>query len=236
MVMRIQVVTGRPAALRTAFAERVAELRREDPLAPITVLVGASLQRPLLQRWLAAQARRARERADPDARRPGSAARRAAARRRRSAGRCRRWPTGCCSPTSRASTRGTSRRSPRRRGSARRCSAWCGSCAARAMTSRTSARCWTARPTRPRRPGRWRRSWPTFEQRRAGFYGPDDALLAAEPGAARRARAARLGDARPPAGARARCCTASPSGCRSTSTCPTCPPRQTRRWPSCGRG
>ena len=42
-----------------------------------------------------------------------------------------------------------------------------------------------------------------FEQRRSGFYGPDDALLAAEPGAARRARAARLGDARPAAGARA---------------------------------
>ena len=55
LVMRIQVVTGRPAALRAAFAERVAELRREDPLAPITVLVGASLQRPFLQRWLAAR-------------------------------------------------------------------------------------------------------------------------------------------------------------------------------------
>jgi RecB family exonuclease len=39
--------------LRAALAERVAELRREDPLAPMTVLVGASLQRPFLARWLA---------------------------------------------------------------------------------------------------------------------------------------------------------------------------------------
>ena len=49
------MVTGRPAALREALALRVAELRLVDPLAPITVLVGASLQRPFLQRWLAAR-------------------------------------------------------------------------------------------------------------------------------------------------------------------------------------
>lgn len=53
----IKVINGRPAALRTAMAERVAELRREDPLAPISVLVGASLQRPFLGRWLAAELR-----------------------------------------------------------------------------------------------------------------------------------------------------------------------------------
>jgi hypothetical protein len=33
----------------------VRELRVTDPLAPITVLVGASLQRPFLERWLAAR-------------------------------------------------------------------------------------------------------------------------------------------------------------------------------------
>jgi ATP-dependent helicase/nuclease subunit B len=49
----MRVITGRPAALRVALAERVAELRRADPLSPITVLVGASLQRPFLARWLA---------------------------------------------------------------------------------------------------------------------------------------------------------------------------------------
>ena len=53
--MGIRVITGPPVALREAVADRVAELRREDPLAPISVLVGTSLQRPYLQRWLAAQ-------------------------------------------------------------------------------------------------------------------------------------------------------------------------------------
>ena len=49
----IRVVSGEPASLYAAFAERVAELRRIDPLTPITVLVGTSLQRPFLHRWLA---------------------------------------------------------------------------------------------------------------------------------------------------------------------------------------
>ena len=49
----LQVITGRGAGLRDALAERVVSLRAEDPLEPITVLVGASLQRPFLQRWLA---------------------------------------------------------------------------------------------------------------------------------------------------------------------------------------
>jgi ATP-dependent helicase/nuclease subunit B len=53
-VQGLSVITGRPRNLRFALAERVAELRRDDPLEPITVLVGASLQRPYLQRWLAA--------------------------------------------------------------------------------------------------------------------------------------------------------------------------------------
>ena len=52
----MRVHSGRPAALRMALAERVAELRADDPLEPISVLVGASLQRPFLQRWLAASA------------------------------------------------------------------------------------------------------------------------------------------------------------------------------------
>jgi CRISPR/Cas system-associated exonuclease Cas4 (RecB family) len=49
-----RVITGRPSALRSALAARVGELRGRDPLAPITVLVGASLQRPYLARSLAA--------------------------------------------------------------------------------------------------------------------------------------------------------------------------------------
>lgn len=51
----MRVICGRPPALREALAERVAELRREDPLAPIWLLVGASLQRPFLDRWLASE-------------------------------------------------------------------------------------------------------------------------------------------------------------------------------------
>jgi RecB family exonuclease len=49
------VISGQPAALRRALADRVAELRRTDPLSPITLLVGTSLQRPFLARWLAAR-------------------------------------------------------------------------------------------------------------------------------------------------------------------------------------
>jgi len=51
----MRVITGRPDALSAALAERVGELRREDPLEPISILVGASLQRPYLARWLAAR-------------------------------------------------------------------------------------------------------------------------------------------------------------------------------------
>ncbi|MGO9960945.1 MAG: PD-(D/E)XK nuclease family protein [Solirubrobacteraceae bacterium] len=51
----LRVISGAPSPVRAALAERVAELRRADPLSPITVLVGASLQRPFLQRWLAAR-------------------------------------------------------------------------------------------------------------------------------------------------------------------------------------
>jgi ATP-dependent helicase/nuclease subunit B len=51
----LRVITGRPAALRTALAERVTELRGQDALAPISILVGTSLQRPHLSRWLAAR-------------------------------------------------------------------------------------------------------------------------------------------------------------------------------------
>jgi ATP-dependent helicase/nuclease subunit B len=50
-----RVVTGTPAALRSALADRVRELRGQDPLAPITILVGTSLQRPYLARDLAAR-------------------------------------------------------------------------------------------------------------------------------------------------------------------------------------
>jgi RecB family exonuclease len=49
------VITGRPATLRESLTTRIAEFRQQDPLAPLTVLVGSSLQRPYLARWLAAR-------------------------------------------------------------------------------------------------------------------------------------------------------------------------------------
>jgi RecB family exonuclease len=52
---QLTITLGRPGALRDALAERVAELRAADPLTPITLLVGASLQRPYLARWLASR-------------------------------------------------------------------------------------------------------------------------------------------------------------------------------------
>ena len=51
----LNIVSGPPLALTEELAGRVRELRAVDPLSPITVLVGASLQRPFLQRWLAAR-------------------------------------------------------------------------------------------------------------------------------------------------------------------------------------
>jgi ATP-dependent helicase/nuclease subunit B len=51
----LRLLIGRPAASRVAFAARVRELRDQDPLSPITVLVGTSLQRPFFARWLAAR-------------------------------------------------------------------------------------------------------------------------------------------------------------------------------------
>jgi len=57
LVKQMSVHSGRPAALRMALADRVAQLRSAEPLEPIWVLVGASLQRPYLQRWLAATLR-----------------------------------------------------------------------------------------------------------------------------------------------------------------------------------
>jgi len=54
-VSGLKVIGGRPAELGASLADRVAELRRGDPLAPINVLVGASLQRPFVERWLAAR-------------------------------------------------------------------------------------------------------------------------------------------------------------------------------------
>jgi hypothetical protein len=52
-VGELHVVAGLTSELRDQLAERVKELRATDPLSPITVLVGGSLQRPFLQRWLA---------------------------------------------------------------------------------------------------------------------------------------------------------------------------------------
>ncbi len=50
-----RLISGTPAALRAAMADRVREFRGMDPLAPITILVGTSLQRPYLARDLAAR-------------------------------------------------------------------------------------------------------------------------------------------------------------------------------------
>jgi RecB family exonuclease len=54
-VSELSVISGPPLALRDELARRVQDLRASDPLSPITVLVGASLQRPFLQRWLTAR-------------------------------------------------------------------------------------------------------------------------------------------------------------------------------------
>ena len=51
----MRILIGGPAALRVMLAARVREFRDQDPLSPITVLVGTSLQRPFLARWLAAR-------------------------------------------------------------------------------------------------------------------------------------------------------------------------------------
>jgi ATP-dependent helicase/nuclease subunit B len=51
----LTVIAGSTQALRTRLADRVAELREVDPLEPINILVGASLQRPFVERWLAAR-------------------------------------------------------------------------------------------------------------------------------------------------------------------------------------
>ena len=197
------MIGGRPAELEASLADRVAELRRADPLAPITVLVGASLQRPFLQRWLAAQARRARERADPDARRPGAAAWRAGACRGTGGGRCRRSLTGCCWPRSRARIRGTSRRSAETPGFAEALYRLVRELKRRGLRPRRSRPLLEARPTRPRRPARWRRSCAAFEQRRARLLRPRRRAARRRSRAARWARAAGVGAAGPAAGARA---------------------------------
>ena len=54
-VSALRVTTGSQRALDRALAARIGDLRKQDPLAPITVLVGASLQRPHLTHWLAGE-------------------------------------------------------------------------------------------------------------------------------------------------------------------------------------
>src|SRR6478752_882618 len=51
--MMLRLVTGSPPTLETALARQVEEAQREDPLAPVGVLIGGTLQRPYLQRRLA---------------------------------------------------------------------------------------------------------------------------------------------------------------------------------------
>src|SRR2546423_15663071 len=52
--MGLRLVTGSPDALEQALATGVAAARADDPLAPVGVLLGGTLQRPYLQRRLAA--------------------------------------------------------------------------------------------------------------------------------------------------------------------------------------
>ena len=51
----LRVTIGSQRSLDDALAARIGNLRKGDPLAPITVLVGASLQRPYLTHWLAGE-------------------------------------------------------------------------------------------------------------------------------------------------------------------------------------
>ena len=175
-----RLVSGTPPALRAALAERVRELRGQDPLAPITVLVGTSLQRPYLARDLAA---RLGGHANVRILMPGDLALLLGAPALVAAGRRALPPLadrvlladvvraepGYFAPV--AETPGLTEalyrlvRELRERGT----------------TSRISRHCSTVPPTRPKRRPRWRRSWRDFERRRASFYGPDDALLAADP-------------------------------------------------------
>jgi ATP-dependent helicase/nuclease subunit B len=54
-VTELNLIVGRPDALRDEVAKRIVAHREQDLLAPIYILVGASLQRPYLSRWLAAR-------------------------------------------------------------------------------------------------------------------------------------------------------------------------------------
>ena len=178
--MRIQVVTGRPAALRTAFVERVAELRRGDPLEPITVLVGASLQRPWLQRWLAA---RLGAHANVRILMPGDLALLLGAPALVSAHRralppladrvlladAARKHHGYFAPVAETPGFGEAlfRLVRELRGAGYDLSDL-----GRLLDGATDA---------PEKAGSLAEILPDFEHRRAGFYGPDDALLAAEP-------------------------------------------------------
>src|SRR4051812_28563755 len=51
--MALRLITGTPPALEEALAGEVAAAQADDPLAPIGVLLGGTLQRPYLQRRLA---------------------------------------------------------------------------------------------------------------------------------------------------------------------------------------
>src|SRR5688572_31077185 len=51
--MGLRCVRGAPAALEESLAAQVVEAQRDDPLAPVAVLIGNTLQRPYLQRRLA---------------------------------------------------------------------------------------------------------------------------------------------------------------------------------------
>src|SRR4051794_22477257 len=51
--MEMRSVIGAPDLLEVALAEEVAGARQSDPLVPLAVLIGGTLQRPYLQRRLA---------------------------------------------------------------------------------------------------------------------------------------------------------------------------------------
>ena len=167
------------------------------------MLVGASLQRPFLQRWLA---QRLGAHANVRILMPGDLALllgAPAAGRRGAAGAAaagRPGAAGRRGPQASGLLRAGRRDSGLRRGAV---PARAGASRRRLSTSPSLRTLLDGTTDAPEKAASLAEILAGFEARRTGFYGPDDALLAAEPDAPGRARAAGMGDARPAAGARA---------------------------------
>ena len=178
----VKVVTGTPPALEEALAAEVAAAQADDPLAPVGVLLGGTLQRPTSSAGSPSPERRDRQRPLPDAERAGDGARRAGAGRSRASGRCRRSPTGSSCARSPPSTTATSSRSRTRPGLAdafhRLVRELRGAGYDGASLAEGASRAPARSPSKEEAIGE---IFAEFLERREGFYGPDDCLLAAEP-------------------------------------------------------